>query len=451
MKLAVIQHSDIIEGSRFREDYGDIDELAFSLKKEGIIQPLAVREEPDGKYTLMAGGRRYKAAERAGITDIPVRIYPPDIDDLTMRSIELIENMVRKDLTWWEAAKLKEEIHLIHLRIHGAKVSTSADAKGWSQAMTADLLGISQAALTEDLKLAEAIDLVPGMKDLKNKAEARKTVKNLEEGLIRAELAKRISEKTAITGLDKVHQEMMSRYIVGDFFEVVKKVPDRSIDIVEIDPPYGIDLNAQKQGLQGAVYDKTHYNEVDQTDYVNFLNQTLKESYRVMSDNSWLIFWFGIEPWFETVHKAIVDAGFKTDRMVGIWVKQGGQSNNPSVKLANAYEPFFYARKGNPIISKQGRSNVFQYKGVHPDSKVHPTERPIELLQDILATFGWQSARCLVPFMGSGNTALAAANLGMQTIGCDLTQAYKDAFVIKVQTSRPGDYRSYKETTNAEG
>lgn len=445
MEVKVVNYTDIIEGTRFREEYGDIESLVLSIKNEGLIQPLAVKDNEDGTYTILAGGRRYRAAGIASLPTIPVRVYPKNIDSLTMRSIELMENIIRKDLTWWETANLKKEVHELQIKIHGEKKSTSPTAPGWSKAMTAALLGGAESVVHDDIKLAEALLVLPQLKQAKNRNDAQKMLRSVEEGIIRQELARKVEEKTATTGIERVQQEMINRYMVGDFFNLVKKIPDKSIDIIELDPPYGIDLHTTKEGLSNGFYNKDNYNEVSVDVYEDFINKVLTECYRIMSENSWLICWFAMDPWIEEVYHAIKAAGFQTNRVVGIWTKPTGQTKAPQYYLASAYEPFFYARKGNPIISKQGRSNIFNFKPVFQNRKSHPTERPIELIQEVLSVFGWTGARVFVPFLGSGNTILSAANLGMQAFGCDLTQDYKNSFIIKCSSCAPGSYCSYRE------
>lgn len=316
--------------------------------------------------------------------------------------------------------------------------------------MTAKLIGGAESLVHDDIKLAEAVAILPQLKQAKNRSEAQKMLRNVEETMIRQELAAKVQAKTATSSLERVQQEMINRYMVGDFFEIVKKIPDKSIDIVELDPPYGIDLHDVKDGLSNGLYNKDSYKEVDAEKYEEFINNVLMECYRIMSDNSWLICWFAIEPWIEEVYHAIKAAGFQTNRIVGQWTKPTGQTKAPQYYLANAYEPFFYARKGSPIISKQGRSNIFAFKPVFQNRKVHPTERPIELIQEILSTFGWTGARVFVPFLGSGNTILSAANLGMQAFGCDLTQDYKNSFIVKCSANAPGSYKSYREVGDDE-
>ena len=67
------------------------------------------------------------------------------------------------------------------------------------------------------------------------------------------------------------------------------------------------------------------------------------------------------------------------------------------------------------------------------------------MIQELLCTFAKPRSNVLVPFAGSGNTLLAAANLGMKALGFDLGEEYKNAYVIKVEANLPPDYHSYKK------
>ena len=172
---------------------------------------------------------------------------------------------------------------------------------------------------------------------------------------------------------------------------------------------------------------------IDPEDYMEFMQKTLTECYRVMTYNSWLICWFGPEPWFEEMYCWITMAGFECRRIPAIWTKPGGQTMQPETYLSNNYEMFFYAHKGSPTIKKPGRSNIFEFSPVPPASKIHPTERPIDMIQEILSTFGIEGSKVLTPYAGSGNTLLAAALNKMMPTGFDLTQQYKEGYILKVQ------------------
>ena len=243
--------------------------------------------------------------------------------------------------------------------------------------------------------------------------------------ILRAELAERVSEV-----MKKEDKKLADSYIIGDFFETATKLQPKSFNIIEVDPPYSIDLtNIKSDGVGLDVY-----NEVDQRDYVDFLRKTVEHCYNLLSEDGWLIFWFGPEPWFETVYEVLTEVGFKTRRLVGLWIKPTGQTHSPQTYLANSYEMFYYASKGNAQITldKRGRSNVFHFTPVQASKKIHPTERPVELMKELLSTFGIEGARVLVPFAGSGSTLIAAHELKMFPLGYDLSREYRDAFVARI-------------------
>lgn len=442
--------SQIEVGDRFRKDYGNITELAVSIKKEGLIQPLAVKEQ-DGEfpYLLMAGGRRYTACKQAGISTIPVLVFDKHLDDLGLREIELAENIYRKDLEWFEKVALEAEIHKLQVAKHGrAVIPGKADAEkvGWAKKDTAEMLGIDNGKLSKDLALNNIIERMPFLKtQCKSADEARKVIQKMATTAIKSDLSEKVMARQSQTPVDIQRKELVNRFIIGDFLTLIKSIPDNSINVVEMDPPYGIDLNNQKKSEDNMNLQMGSYNEISAGTYLRFIDDCLSECYRVMAPDSWIILWFGPEPWFDGVFQLLRKHNFEGLRMPGIWVKEGqtGQSKRPELHMANNYEMFFYARKGNARIQKQGRSNTFIYKPVPTRDKEHPTEKPIELYTDILEVFALPTQRLLVPFLGSGNTLLAAENLGIQGFGYEKSPDRKDGFTLKVFNNTPGNYRSY--------
>ena len=83
-------------------DEQSLDELATSIKKLGIVQPLTVRDAGNGRYQLIAGERRLRAARLAGLTHVPA--YVRTADDQAMLELALVENIQREDLDAVEVA-----------------------------------------------------------------------------------------------------------------------------------------------------------------------------------------------------------------------------------------------------------------------------------------------------------------------------------------------------------
>lgn len=443
---AVVSLADIELSDRGREDYGNLNELACSLKELGQLQNLVLIQNPkrdeDGgtaykPFKLLAGGRRFRAmSELLNWTEANCLIFSRPLDELELLEIEYEENSRRKNLEWKEDCDFKRRIHDLRVTKFGQKITTATSldaAEGGSSIRdTARELGISHTAMAVDVKLSKASDANPELfAGCKTKKDAYKLLKLAQETMIRGELAKRTINNANLEPTSKL-KSLLDRYVIGDFFEKAPKLPDGAFQLVEIDPPYAVALHDLKRGDGADTQERrTDYNEVLASDYIDFMRRTLTQCYRVMAEHSWLILWHAPDPWAEVLYQLLEQAHFSTTRLTGKWIKPIGQTNQPSRYLANACEEFFYAWKGSPTLARAGRTNIFPFNPVPATRKVHPTERPLELMQEILSTFAWEGSRVLVPFLGSGKTLLAAETLSMNAIGFELSASYKEGFIVQ--------------------
>ena len=111
-----------------------LSELADSIAQHGVIRPLLVRPMPDGSYQLVAGERRWRAARRAGLSEVPVVIR--EMSDSEMMELALIENLQREDLNPIEEAEGLQQ--LIHT--YGLTQETAAARVGRSRPAIANAL-----------------------------------------------------------------------------------------------------------------------------------------------------------------------------------------------------------------------------------------------------------------------------------------------------------------------
>ncbi len=109
-------------------------ELADSIRAQGLIQPIVVRSQGKDRYEIIAGERRWRAAQLAGLSDVPVVVR--EVDDRSVIAMALIENIQREDLNPLEEAqalhRLIDEFSLTHQQ--------AADAVGRSRAAVSNLL-----------------------------------------------------------------------------------------------------------------------------------------------------------------------------------------------------------------------------------------------------------------------------------------------------------------------
>src|SRR2546426_2405039 len=139
---------------RTRTDDASLAELSESIKAQGVVQPILVRPVDGGRYEIVAGERRWRAAQRAGLKEIPALIRP--VPDQAALALALIENIQREDLNPLEEAqgikRLIEEFGLTH--------EAAAQAVGRSRSAVTNLLRLTQLAQpVQALVLDEKIDM----------------------------------------------------------------------------------------------------------------------------------------------------------------------------------------------------------------------------------------------------------------------------------------------------
>jgi len=441
-RLENLQLNDISSKNRAREQYGEIYELAKSIEFEGLIQPIAVVDcakakiECEKSFLLVAGGRRFYACrDILKWTSIPCRVFEHVLSMDEIKTLELVENVQRKNLEPFEELKLKNEIHELQVRMKGVKISTRPDAPGHSVTDTAKMLNQDKSTVAKDLKIAKAMKQFKDVdwSKFKSKSDIEKAIKKAASAVTNINAAKRVEDEILKCGNDSFCKRLVSAYMVNDFFVGVKSVEDRSLDFVEIDPPFGISLTSSKKG------DTSGYNEVEANVYPQFVEGVLKEAYRTMKRDSWGVFWYAPEPWHETIRSLIIKTGFQTWGSPCVWFKAKdgdsqsvGQNHLPETRLASSLEYFFYFWKGEPKLNRPGMSNGFNYKPIPYKQKYHPTQKPLELYRDIYTTFCRPGSRVMVPFVGSGASLIAAALEKISAFGWDLTADFRNSYVLEV-------------------
>lgn len=138
---------------RTRMDPASIEELAESIKSQGVLQPILVRSLDDG-FEIIAGERRWRAARLAGLEEVPVVVH--DVDDSAAMAIALIENIQREDLNPLEEAsgiqRLIGEFSMTH--------ETAGKAVGRSRSAVSNLLRLlSLEEAVQDMLMSGTIDM----------------------------------------------------------------------------------------------------------------------------------------------------------------------------------------------------------------------------------------------------------------------------------------------------
>lgn len=142
--IEMIRPNPLNPRKHFAED--DLETLAKSLRDKGLLQPIVVRPAGSGTFEIVAGERRWRAAQRAAIHDVPVLIR--ELDDRETLEIALIENVQRADLNPLEEARAYKQL---------------IDQYSYTQQQLADSIGKSRSHIANTLRLQTLPESVLGL------------------------------------------------------------------------------------------------------------------------------------------------------------------------------------------------------------------------------------------------------------------------------------------------
>ena len=213
----------------------------------------------------------------------------------------------------------------------------------------------------------------------------------------------------------------LNQIILGDSFEILKEFPEKSIDLIICDPPYGLNYRSNRPVATGNQKDFIANDKPEEL--IPLINKILPEMIRVMEDDS-EIYWFC--------------GGGGSPVLAWAWLEF--KKYEPQIKVKNVlvwdkqfiglgwdwrfqYETIFQLVKGDGIKNTDSSaSNVISAKKVIPQAGEHPTPKSIEVISEILKRK--PSKVVLDPFLGGGTTALACKLMERDYIGIEIEPKY---------------------------
>ena len=185
-----------------------LEELAVSIRQIGIIQPVTLREEPDGTYQIIAGERRYRASQLAGLDTIPAYIKVADDDELM--EMALVENIQREDLNAIEIALAYQNL---------------IDSLSLTQVELSERVGKKRATITNYLRLLKLpAEVQMGVKDKKIDMGHARALVTVNDPIAQLELYNEILKKgLSVRGVEALVRSYNERK-AGDGADDKKKI-----------------------------------------------------------------------------------------------------------------------------------------------------------------------------------------------------------------------------------
>lgn len=409
----LVHINDIVEGDRGRKDYGDVAALADSLERVSQIQPIVLAPG----NVLTAGGRRFRATQLLASEGRAIKgfkvgeimaVYNGHLKDnpVLFREIELEENLQRKDLDHVERAMMTLEIDRLKRAEHGDRLlgaPAHTDDTGWGLADTATLLDKPTTTVHRDIALGLIYEEFPELKQLETRADVFRWLDHTLALCLRERDRRRIAKLGIEVSAGRFAQARAQDYI--------PTLPDEAIDLVLVDPPYGVDYESRTDTFAPTWDDS-------ETGTLALLNETVPLLTTKVKRNAHL-YMFTSEFLLHEVKTILYRNGWDVSPVSLVWLK----NTTGQVDFAQKYGPrtefVVFARRPHTRRLNHQAFNDLRYSSVPPSNRSHPTEKPQDLLKFLIEQSTIPGEAVLDFCAGSGATLVSALETERLYYGCE--------------------------------
>ncbi len=447
-------------------------------------RPISVIPNGEGSYLVADGNHRLAAIRKLGIENVPCLVYPGNTDPYALA----VENNMDEDV--YAPFDLFDWLDIIgKLRAEGLTQLQIGEKIGWSRDLVKNYQRLIDGVGTNILDLAKQCQTgrvpkngtnVPffdftegwfrnsGLYDLEPKYQERLIKEfvvdkcNWNSDKVKREAAKykqwqewtriatdklvnrddlpeviRLIEadvfKTESQLMDKIldfNTKAQNKLIYGDCLIEMEKLDDASIDLVITDPPYGIDYSSNRSEYNDHITREKITGDISLPEALKLIDGALEILCRkTKQDAHFYIFTsWKVYPEFKTV----VEKYFTIKNLI-IWDKGNHGPGDLEGSWANRYEMIIFATKGDKKLNIR-RPDIIAINKVLLSKMIHPTQKPVELIKQLLEVSARPKDTVIDPFMGSGSTIKAVKEHGnLYYIGIELDKRYFDkaaAFVL---------------------
>lgn len=203
----------------------------------------------------------------------------------------------------------------------------------------------------------------------------------------------------------------------GDCLELMKYIPDETIDLVVTDPPYLINYKTNYRK------DETHKftKEIIGEDSPEVISKAIKEFYRIMKNDTALYLF--CSPDKVDFFKKEVEKYFKIKNII-IWKKNNWTAGDLYAQFGKQYEMIILANKGRAKFNGKRITDIWEFDRVVGKKQLHQNQKPVNLLEQCILKHSNENDVVLDAFMGSGSTGVACVNTNRNFIGIELDEEY---------------------------
>lgn len=225
---------------------------------------------------------------------------------------------------------------------------------------------------------------------------------------------------------------MLNKIYNKDCVEGMKDIKDESIDLLFTDPPYNISMKSgfHSMGRQGVDFGEWDKN-FDQQTWLRIACSKIKKGGSAIIFNDYKN--------ITTMHDILGECGLTTKELI-IWQKSNPMPRNRDRLYVTTIEVAIWAVKGKGWTFNRQRTNyenaIFNYSTVNSRVRQHPTQKPVELVCDLLLIHSNEGDVVLDPFSGSGTVSVAADKLNRKYIAFEIDKGYYESSLLRINNGQ---------------
>lgn len=212
----------------------------------------------------------------------------------------------------------------------------------------------------------------------------------------------------------------------GDCLEVMDELIEKGVkvDAIITDPPYGMDFKSNHR--------KTKYDKIENDNNLEWLDEFVYQTDKLLKDNSHGYCFCSFH--HVDKFKIAIEKKFKLKNIL-IWEKNNTSMGDLKGDYAPKYEMILFFHKGRRVLEGFRYPNIFKFK--RTGNKLHPTQKPVDLLEFLIRNSTKGNETVLDAFSGSGSTGVACKNTNRRFIGIEKDENYFKIAKERIEQAQP--------------
>lgn len=217
-------------------------------------------------------------------------------------------------------------------------------------------------------------------------------------------------------------------FLLGDCTKLLETLPDNSIDLLLTDPPYGLDYESEHREVNP--FGKITNDRLEET--LSVVNEALTVASRKLKTNSHIYVFCSWKTYPSLL--PVISRYFQVKNLL-VWVKNNWTAGDLDANYGQIHEFILFAHKGRRHLNGRRDASVLHFDRALDNGRLHPTEKPVPLLEYLIEKSSLPGEVVCDPFAGVASTCVAAKNKGRKYLGIEVEKRWYELGLERLQKS----------------